>query len=135
VKRQAPTFLGMLSLLLPVGLLCTTPSFACSLVHEATSMANATVVSGIYWIGSILLGAVVLGLEIYHKRWSLIMALTIALLVFHPRWTVPPLYMPDCTFINVQSSQVVLAVLVVMLGYRVIGILLAYRRAAQGTSV
>ena len=98
-------------------------------------MSNATAVSGTYWIVSILLGAVIIGLEIYHKRWSLILALTIALLVFHPRWTVPPLYMPDCTFINVQASQVVLAVLVLMLGYRVIGILLAYRRAAQGTSV
>ena len=97
-------------------------------------MLNATAVSRTYWIVSILLGAVIIGLELYHKRWSLILALTIALLIFHPRWTVPPLYMPDCTFINVQASQGVLVVLVAMLVYRAIRIWLAYRRTAQGAS-
>ncbi len=132
-ETMAPQPPKTLLLLLPVGLLCTAPAFACSLVNEAASMSNAVAVSGTYWIVSILLGGVIISLEVYYKRWSVILALTVALLIFHPRWTVPALYMPDCTFINVQASQAVLAVLVAMLGYRIIKILLAYRRTAQGT--
>jgi len=134
MKRLAPQSLKTLFLLSPVGLLCTASAFACSLVNEAASMSNAVAISGTYWIVSILVGGVIIGLEVYHKRWSLILALAVALLIFHPRWTVAALYMPDCTFINVQASQAVLAVLVVMLGYRLIKILLAFRRTAQSAS-
>lgn len=133
MKQFAPQFVRKLFLLMP-GLLCAVPAFACSLVNEAVSISNAVALSGTYWIVSILLGGVIIGLEVYHKRWSLILAVTVGLLIFHPRWTVSALYMPDCTFINVQASQAILAVLIAMLGFRVIKILLAYRRTARGAS-
>jgi hypothetical protein len=79
---------------------------------------------------SILLGGIIIALESYRRRWSLILILTAALLIFHPRWTFPAVYMPDCTFINVQASQAVLGVLVAMLGYRIVRILLPRRRTA-----
>jgi hypothetical protein len=73
-------------------------------------------------------------IEAYQKRWSIILFLTVALLAFHPHLTVRAFPMPSCEFISVQASQAVLAVLAVMLGYRLIRILLAHRRTAQSTS-
>jgi hypothetical protein len=53
---------------------------------------------------------------------------TLALLVFHPRWTLPSFYRPDCVFANVQASQFVLATIVLMLGYRMVGHTLTQRQ-------
>jgi hypothetical protein len=76
-------------------------------------------VSGYYWIASSMLGGVVICIELYQRRWSFILALCVGLLVFHPRWTVSPIYGPDCSFQNVEASQLVLTVICLLLGYQV----------------
>jgi hypothetical protein len=133
MRSSALAFLKALLFLAVASFVYTKPGLACSLVDVEASTAKAVATSGTYWIISILLGGMIIGFEVYQRRRSLILVLTAALLIFHPRWTVPSLYMPDCMFINVQASQAVLAVLVVMLGYRVIKILLARRRTVHGT--
>jgi predicted cobalt transporter CbtA len=105
---------------------------ACSVRDLDGLIADAIATSGKYWIASILVGIIVICLEAYQKRWSAILALTIGLLIFHPHLTVRPFPMPSCEFMSIQASQAVLAVLVLMLGYRVIKILFAYRRTEQG---
>jgi predicted cobalt transporter CbtA len=106
---------------------------ACSVTNLEGFIADAVGTSRKYWIASILIGAVVMGLEAYQKRWSIILALTVALLIFHPHLTVRPLPGPSCEFASVQASQAVLAVLVMVLVYRVVK-MLASRRTAEGTS-
>jgi len=91
-------------------------------------MANATAVSGNYWIASILLGGALIGLEFRERRFWLFPTITLALLVFHPRWTLPSLYGPDCGFANVETSQEVLATIALMLGYRMVGRTLTQRQ-------
>jgi hypothetical protein len=91
-------------------------------------MAEATAVSANYWITSILFGGALIGLEFRQRRFWLFPAITLAFLVFHPRWTLRPLHGPDCVFFNVQTSQFVLATIVLMLGYRMVGHMLAQRQ-------
>jgi predicted cobalt transporter CbtA len=96
-------------------------------------IADAVATSDKYWIASLLIGAVLMGLEAYQKRWSIILVLTIALLVFHPHLTVHPFPTPSCEFASVQDSQVVTAVLAMMLAYRVVKMFVqrAMRRVHQ----
>jgi hypothetical protein len=91
-------------------------------------MANAAAVSVNYWIASILFGGALIGLEFRQRRFWLFPTITLALLVFHPAWTLPALHGPDCTFDNVQTSQFVLATIVLMLGYRMVGHTLTQRQ-------
>jgi hypothetical protein len=94
---------------------------------------NAAAVSARYWIVSILLGGILIGLEFRQKRFWLFPTITLALLVFHPHWTLPTFFGPDCVFVNVRTSEVVLAAIALMLGYRMVGHLLTKRqRAAAG---
>jgi hypothetical protein len=132
--RQWATRLIAASLLFPIiSLVCATGAFACSLVNAQASMANSVALTAKYWIASILIGAVLIGLEFYKARWPVLLAITVALLVFHPRWFVPAGYWPDCTFVNVEASKAALVVICLMLAYRVIRIALSYRNrsAAQ----
>jgi hypothetical protein len=85
------------------------------------SINEALTTSAVYWMISILVGGVVIGLTVYQRRWSLILIVTVALLAFHPRWTFPTSYEPDCTFVNIEASQLVLAILILILGYQTIG--------------
>jgi len=80
---------------------------------------NAVTISGYYWIGTGLLGIAVISIEIWQRRWSLILVACLALLIFHPRWTVLPVYGPDCSFTNVEASQYVLVVICLLLGYQI----------------
>jgi len=91
-------------------------------------MANAAAVSLNYWIASILFGGALIGLEFRQRRFWLFPTITLALLAFHPRWTLPSLFGPDCVFVNVQTSQFVLATIVLMLGYRMVGHILTQRQ-------
>jgi hypothetical protein len=91
-------------------------------------MESAVVLSTRYWIASILLGAVLIGLEFRQRRFWLFPIITLALLVFHPVWTLPSSFGPDCVFVNVETSQVVLAAIALMLGYRLLGQLLTRRQ-------
>lgn len=123
--------LGGLASLFPIVLLCTEPASACSWVNAKAAMAameDATAVSANYWIASILLGGALIGLEFRQRRFWLFPAITLALLVFHPRWTLPALHGPDCVFSNVRASQFVLATIVLMLGYRMVGHALTQRQ-------
>ena len=107
---------------------------ACSVWSLDDLIAGAVATSRKYWIASILIGAVLIGLEAYQKRWSIILLVTIALLTFHPHLTMLAFPMTDCEFLSVQASQAVLGVFVMMLGYRVVKILLAHGRTTRGTS-
>jgi hypothetical protein len=91
-------------------------------------MANAAAVSFNYWIASILFGGALIGLEFRQRRFWLFPTITLALLVFHPRWTLPSFHGPDCVFVNVETSQFVLATIVLMLGYRMVGHTLTQRQ-------
>jgi predicted cobalt transporter CbtA len=132
MNRLARPSLKMSLLLL--GLLWTTTATACSVRDLDAFIVDAVATSQKYWIASLLVGAAVVCIEAYYKRWSIILALTVVLLVFHPHLTIEPFPLPTCDFMSVQYSQDVLAVLVVMLGYQIIKILLAHRKTAQGTS-
>jgi predicted cobalt transporter CbtA len=96
-------------------------------------IADAEATSGKYWIASIFVGAVVMALEAYQKRWSIILALTVALLIFHPHLTIRAFPKPSCEVTSVQGSQLVLAALVLMLVYQVVKIF-AFRRTAEGVA-
>jgi hypothetical protein len=120
--------LGGLASLFLIALLCTEPASACSFVNAKAAMANAAAISVNYWIASILFGGALTGLEFRQRRFWLFPTITLALLVFHPRWTLPSLYEPDCVFVNVQTSQFVLATIVLMLGYRMVGHMLTERQ-------
>jgi hypothetical protein len=91
-------------------------------------MQNATAVSGNYWIASILLGGALIGLEFRQRRFWLFPTITLAVLIFHPRWTLPSIFGPDCVFANVETSQDVLATIVLMFGYRMVGHTLTQRQ-------
>jgi len=91
---------------------------ACSVTSLDRFIAEAEATSRKYWIASILVGAMVMALA-HHRRWSITLAVTIAFLIFHPHLTIRAFPMPSCEFISVQASQAVLAVLAMMLGFRV----------------
>lgn len=119
-----------LLLLLVASVLCASPALACSLVSVEASTAQSITMAWSYAIAAMLIGAMVIGLEIHRRRWSLVPVLTAAFLVFHPAWTVPAKYMPDCTFINVYASQVVLAVILALFGYRIVTLVRSRKRPA-----
>ena len=129
VTRSANwSLLRGLASLFPTALLCAEPASACSFVNAEAAMANAAAVSVNYWIASILFGGTLIGLEFRQRRFWLFPTITLALLVFHPRWTLPSFHGPDCVFANVQASQFVLATIVLMLGYRIVGRMLTQRQ-------
>jgi predicted cobalt transporter CbtA len=107
---------------------------ACSVSSLDDLIADAVATSRKYWIASILIGAVLMGLEAYQKRCSIVLAVSIALLALHPHLTASPFPGPDCVSWSVRASQYMLAVFVVMLVYRVVEFLLARGRTTRGTS-
>jgi len=116
------------------GLLWTTSGVACSVSSLDGLIAEAVTMSRQYWIASILVGALLICLEVYQKRRSIVLFLTtVALLAFHPHLTIHAFPAPSCEFMSVQASQAVLVVLVTMLAYRLIRILIAFRSAVHGT--
>ncbi|QHO75175.1 hypothetical protein ACH79_23475 [Bradyrhizobium sp. CCBAU 051011] len=122
-------------LLLPLAAaILPSSGFACSFVSVEASTKAALATSALYWAISILLGGIIICFEIFQRRWPFISIVTAALLISHPHRTVRPVYWPDCNFINVQMSQAVLAALLAILAYRVLGMLLAYRRSKRSTA-
>lgn len=119
-----------ISSLSAASVLCASPALACSLVSVEASIAQSITTTWNYWIAALLIGAMIIRLEIRRRRWSLVPVLTAVLLVFHPAWTVPAEYMTDCTFINVYYSQVVLAVFLALLGYRIVTLIRFRKRPA-----
>jgi hypothetical protein len=117
-------------LLLQSAFVSAMPALACSLINVEVSVATSIKTSATYLIASVLVGALLIALELYRRRSSIVLVLATAMLVFHPYWTVAPSYMPDCTFLNVEASQAVLAALVVMLCYRLAESLVAYFRTS-----
>ena len=132
VRQLALKFLAALLFLLG-GLLWATTVSACSTRSWDGLIADAVATSRKYWIASILVGVVVMSLEAYLRRWSIILAATIALLTFHPHLTVRASPMPSCEFISVQASQAVLVVLLMMLGYRIVRMLVSRRGVGRKT--
>lgn len=135
VSRSADRVLRW-RLLLPFvpGLLDTASAYGCSFMDEQAAATEAEAASGQYRIGAIVLGGILIGLELRRQRRTwVIPAITVGLLVFHPSWTLPPLHGPDCVFVNVQTSQAVLAVICLVLGYRMVGQMLTQRHRVTAT--
>ena len=82
-----------------------TPAASCSLVDVEASALASIALSNSYWIGTTLLVAAIFLLDVLEKKWSLTFVVSALIVIFHPAWTIPPLHMPDCTFVNVESSQ------------------------------
>jgi hypothetical protein len=133
MRQWITCLLASLLSVLIVSLAGPTDAFACSLVNAQVSVANSVALTAKYWIASILVGAVVIGLEFYKGRWPVVLAMIVALLVFHPRWFLPAGYLVDCTFVNVEASQVVLIVICILLAYRIIRVALSYMRQSRST--
>jgi hypothetical protein len=109
-------------------LLGTSHAFACSVVNVDAFLARGVSEAGFYWVASMVLGCVIIIFESYNRRGPIIVFLTVLLLIFHPRWFMYPNYLPDCSFVMVQASQVVLAILVALLLYGVVRTFIAYRK-------
>jgi hypothetical protein len=73
----------------------------------------------------------IMGMEAYQRRWSVILGFTVALLVFHPHLTVRPYPMPSCEFTSVHASQAALIAICAMLGYRLLRVFLYWRSTKQ----
>jgi hypothetical protein len=110
--------------------LWTTSAVACSVRDLDQLILNAVVTSRAYWVASLLVSVAIIGLEVYKKRWSLILALVVIILAFHPHLTIRPFPMPSCDFVSVQASQIALAVLLAIFGYQIFSLALSRRRAA-----
>ena len=117
--RQFSELATRFALFLLLGnILLESPVGACSFVNVEAARVGAISTSKYYWMAAAVVGALVIGVEVYN-RWSLLLGITVLLLVFHPGWLLPPTHGPDCQFINVQGSQAVLAVICILLGYQV----------------
>jgi hypothetical protein len=90
---------------------------------------DAVTTSRMYWIAAIIVGVILICIEAYRKRWSVILALTIALLIFHPHLTIQHFPMPSCEFVSIEASQAVILVLLAMFGYRIVTTVLARRKS------
>ncbi|CCD90614.1 membrane hypothetical protein [Bradyrhizobium sp. ORS 375] len=114
---------GLLALaatgLLNVSLLLRAAS-ACSLIDVNNSTARAVVVAQAWWLASALVAAAIVLVEISRKGRSLLVVAAPLLAASHPAWWIEPRYAPDCTFANVEASQLVFAVLCAMLCYQLL---------------
>jgi NhaP-type Na+/H+ or K+/H+ antiporter len=121
VSRSADRVLRWrLLLAFATGLLDTASAYACSFVDEQAAATHAEAVAGKYWIASILLGGVLIGLELHQRQGWRLLVLTVTHLIFHPYWTLPPVHGPDCVFVNVENSQFVLTIISLMFAYRLL---------------
>jgi hypothetical protein len=107
-----------------VSVLFLKPAGACTFINVEAAQAGARVMSSVYWAAAGALAGTIFLIEMYTKRWSmLVLAATTALLVFHPRWTVPATYDSACSFLNVQASQAVIVLLAIFLIYELVRVL------------
>ncbi len=102
---------------------------ACSMVNEELARWDSVVVSGYYWIVSMVFGAISVGLVVYHRRWVWNPLVITLLLIFHPTWTVAPLHWSDCSFQNVEASQALLISIGLLLAYQLFSIWRSSRKA------
>ena len=107
---------------------------ACSLVSVEAARWESIVVAGYYWIASIVLGAAIVGIVVYCRRWLWSPVVVTALLVFHPTWTVAPHYYTDCSFQNVEASKFVLILIALLLAYQIFSIKRSSRKASLNRS-
>lgn len=124
---RPPIFRAVVALLV-VGNLCSNPALACSFVDGSLAMRESVTSSSFYWLVSCVIGGAIVCVDYYQGRWPLISAIAVVLLVFHPAWTVAPLHGPDCSFQNVEPSQLVLAVICLLLVYQIFRIVRSRRR-------
>jgi len=90
---------------------------------------NSVIVSGYYWIVSVVLGSIVVGIAVYHRRWLWSPLVVTLVLAFHPAWTVAPNYYVDCSFQNVEASQYILIMIGLLLAYQIFSIWRSSRTA------
>lgn len=106
-------------LLLLIVMIGTPHAYGCTFIDTGAAMAAAVEKSKEYFYVTTAIATATIGICLYRKRWLVVIA-AIALLTFHPWWTVSPSYGPDCEFLNVQVSKLVLAAMCILLGYTVL---------------
>jgi hypothetical protein len=104
------------------------PLSACSFVDEAVASAESIRTSNYYLLASGFLGLICILLAFHRRRWVLSLIVIILALAFHPSWMISPMHGPDCSYPNVEASQAVLALIVVLLGYHLWKVVDARRR-------
>ena len=106
------SFLGSLILLLVSSL-----AFACDVLNIDEYISEAIFTSRIYWIGSIVLYALILLFHFKRTKNIILTILSGVLIVFHPSWWASPLFGPDCSNPKIFLSKVVLVMILCLLLY------------------
>lgn len=103
------------------------PLAACTLANPVEYMLAAVVLAERFWFASLFLCGLMLFLDMYDKRLSLVLPITglvvlaLALLVYqHTAWHGSGIgYAPDCTVPLVEVSQYALGLVSALFAYRV----------------
>ena len=96
------------------------PVSACSFVDVAASVANAVATAKLYWIASAFLSFIIIIMELFGRRRTVVFVLATVPVIIHPSWTVPPFYDTACRFIKLEVSQTLLFLLTLLLAYELI---------------
>jgi hypothetical protein len=127
-------FAPRLLLVMSLSLIWTAQGMACSPMDPDAFIAGAVATSRKYWLASIAVGISFIILELYYKRGPIAILLTVTILALNSHLIKPEFPTPSCNFENVQGSQAVLAILSIILAYRILEIFWA-RRANAGEGV
>ena len=98
----------------------TEPALSCSFVNREAAIADAARTALSYYVVTAACGALLIALEQYRRRTSALSVLSVILLVFHPYWWHSTGYVTSCSFPIATDSQVVFAVIAVMLATRIL---------------
>jgi hypothetical protein len=101
------------------------PAAACTFVSPVEYLGSAVALAVRFWLASFFLGALILCLDIYERRLSLVLPIAgwVLLLwgvnVYRHAIAQTASYRPDCTIPLLEVAQYVLALMSALFGYRV----------------
>lgn len=124
-RISAISLAGML--VLPASL-----ALGCSIGDFDTWWDRGIYISRWYWALTAALGVMVMYLARRRSRALPTIAAVSLAIIFHPSWTVTPMWGPDCGHLNVQASELVMAVVVLMLAYHAFRLYHAKRQNTVG---
>lgn len=104
-------------------------AFACTYIDELAAAQEAVRTTTCYLAGTAACAVVLFIVEARSARRRLvIMGYALAAIALHPRWTLPSLHGPDCVFVNVWASQIILGTTILLLAVQGFPLLLARLR-------